>query len=879
MGMATSAHSGSGWLPAASEPADDLGSLVVQAAWGKGSPVSAEKLAFRLLDLARSMGVERGTDVVLGALYGRWRTHSRDERHPAALLPTLDPLVGVADSEAYRRPLEAIVTAVAEIRPEEVVGTFEAVLERLTEGGGKRGGEFNTPASIARLLAALTVRRGVVAYDPACGSGSTLLAAHHAAEGVKLVGTDVDERAVNRTVMRLQLHGLLPRISKDDAFAATTSGFADVVLAQPPWGMRFEPQPRERKGDMPWLFLALDALRPGGRAAVVMSQNSLWSRYAEAQASLFSRDAVEAIITLPGGMFQNTGIPTAIWLLRRDGPTVEPGRVLLIDAETLVRAAGRISLELPPEAIEQVAEMVWRFRKSGTVDAPGHVARVLSHAELDSVRGLVPQAYLEEPPEEAVTHPTPDRSLLTEIRLTNFKSFGADARIPLAPLTLVFGANSAGKSSVLQSLLLLKQSIGAHGLVTQGPVTDVGGFSGVVHRHVDERVELGFTYGVVPSWIPAGGTVDPARLRAVHWTFGDDGGRGALRSTEFRFGDLGLMLRLSDSQTDDRLNAGLDDVAEILKAIAEGGVLYPFETKYFDRRADAESVVRQLRMRNVDELALRADGLLPSTEPLLDWSAVAGLDDGARTRLQSYTGSLARLAGGVATEIRQLLESVVWLGPLRSAPRRFYDRSSHGAAAGDGRHIALFLLDHATAVDQVNDWLERMEVPYSLKVLPLGTGSGVNVVGDLVAIVLTDRRSKVDVTPADVGFGVSQILPVIVESLSQRESIILVEQPETHLHPRLQARLADLFIEATRSGGLGNQMLVETHSEHLILRIQRRIREGQIDAAHVSVVYVDQDEQGRTTVRRLRLDDKGDFLDEWPHGFFDERLDELFGGF
>lgn len=858
----------------------------------------SEEHAFRLLDLARGMGVERGVDVVLWVLYVRWQALTGNEAEWTALmlgapaererLASGPEWLQANEIESYRSRFATIVAEVGQLGVDKVTGTFEAVLRGLTESE-TFAGEFHTPVWVAHLLAALVVRPGSVVYDPACGNGNTLLAAHYVGEDVDLVGTDVNERAASRTAMRLRLHGLLPRIDRGDAFAKYVPRIADAVLAQPPWGLQFDDQQKARfinawgkdvtKGDMPWLFLALDSLRANGRAAVVLAQSSLSPRYAEAHADLCDSDAVEAIIALPRGVFRNISIGTAIWVLRRGVAPAASGRVLLIDAETLARTVGRHDLEVPLDAVDRVAGMVHRFQKTGTVDAPEHVARVVSRSDLTPVCGLVPQAYLAEPPEEAVTHPTPERSLLTQVRLTNFKSFGADTRIPLAPLTLVYGANSAGKSSILQSLLLLKQSIGNHRLVTQGPFTDVGGFAGVVHRHTGERVGLGFTYGALPSWIPPGGTADPALLREVYWTFGDDGGRGTLRATGFRFDDLELSFRADDSKTSDRLVADNDDVAAVLKGIAEGRLLYPSDTGNRDRRSEAERVVRRLRDRNVDELALRGDGLLPAPEPLLDWPVVAGLDELERSRLQAHAGRLARLAGGISTEVRQLLDSVVWLGPLRSAPRRFYDRSSQAAALGDGRHVAMFLLDHASAVDQVNEWLERMEVPYSLKVLPLSTGGGVNVVGDLVAIVLTDRRSRVDVTPADVGFGISQILPVIVESLAQRESIILVEQPETHLHPRLQARLADLFIEATRAGGRGNQLIVETHSEHLILRTQRRIREGLLDPAHVSVVYVDQDEQGRTSARRLCLDDKGDFLDDWPHGFFDERLDELFGDF
>jgi predicted ATPase len=189
----------------------------------------------------------------------------------------------------------------------------------------------------------------------------------------------------------------------------------------------------------------------------------------------------------------------------------------------------------------------------------------------------------------------------------------------------------------------------------------------------------------------------------------------------------------------------------------------------------------------------------------------------------------------------------------------------------------MFLFDNSSVVDQLNAWLEELEVPYTLDVVPVRAMGSAELVGDLVALSLTDRRSGVAVTPADVGFGISQVLPIVVELLARRESIICVEQPETHLHPRLQARLADLFIESALEEGRGNQLIVETHSEHLMLRVQRRIREGALSPDSVAVLYVDQTETGRGGVTRLRLDAQGDFLDEWPHGFFDERLDELFG--
>lgn len=117
----------------------------------------------------------------------------------------------------------------------------------------------------------------------------------------------------------------------------------------------------------------------------------------------------------------------------------------------------------------------------------------------------------------------------------------------------------------------------------------------------------------------------------------------------------------------------------------------------------------------------------------------------------------------------------------------------------------------------------------------------------------------------------------MVELLARQNSVVCIEQPEIHLHPALQAEIGDLLIAATSETGQANQVLVETHSEHLLLRVQRRIREGLLDPKNVAVVYVDRDAEGEARVHRLRLDDGGTFLDEWPSGFFEERMNELFG--
>ena len=140
-------------------------------------------------------------------------------------------------------------------------------------------------------------------------------------------------------------------------------------------------------------------------------------------------------------------------------------------------------------------------------------------------------------------------------------------------------------------------------------------------------------------------------------------------------------------------------------------------------------------------------------------------------------------------------------------------------------------------------------------------------------LILTDEKSGVQVSMQDVGYGISQILPIIVESISSQNSTLLIEQPELHLHPALQSKLGDLFAEQCPT----KQFIIETHSEHLVLRLKRLIRRGDLDAKDVSLLSVDANPDGTSSVTRIRLDSDGEFIDEWPRGFFDERLDEIFG--
>lgn len=216
-----------------------------------------------------------------------------------------------------------------------------------------------------------------------------------------------------------------------------------------------------------------------------------------------------------------------------------------------------------------------------------------------------------------------------------------------------------------------------------------------------------------------------------------------------------------------------------------------------------------------------------------------------------------------------------YLGPMRDYPERFYlfSGKSTKQVGKSGKGASDLLFEDPSFLEKVNQSLEKFDIGHEVKISSF-QDQETDEPADVYAIRLIDGFSKVNVSLLDVGFGVSQVLPVIIQSLFSSQQTILIEQPEVHIHPRLQTELGDLFIESVKD--YGNRFIVETHSEHLLLRIQRRVREGFISPDLISILYIDRDASGSQVVR-IRLNSRGKFIDKWPGGFFDEDISEVFG--
>lgn len=296
------------------------------------------------------------------------------------------------------------------------------------------------------------------------------------------------------------------------------------------------------------------------------------------------------------------------------------------------------------------------------------------------------------------------------------------------------------------------------------------------------------------------------------------------------------------------------------------------------------------------------------------------------TSLHFIEQMIERLCIGPLLLVKDELSSLRYIGPVRDiVPRDFNahlnnnnDRWANGYAAWDALYRdsdKIYKKDEKTLVEKTSDYLNvKLGLNYSLQIeecFILPRNHQIISEIDLLAaryeernaeyvrskiidqfftldrenrLRIVDERNGVTVEPADIGVGVSQVLPVVVGALETSASILAVEQPELHVHPAVACNMGDLFIR--EFVGKNRLCLIETHSEHLVLRLLRRIRETTnkpkdfdetllLSVNDIAVVTVENN-QGAVSMVEIPVREDGEFSKKWPKGFFEEREEELF---
>ena len=460
--------------------------------------------------------------------------------------------------------------------------------------------------------------------------------------------------------------------------------------------------------------------------------------------------------------------------------------------------------------------------------------------------------------------------MIKSLRLLNFKAFEDTGTLQLRPLTVLAGPNSGGKSSILQSLLLLKQTLGSPpqiDLNLDGDYLQFSGFNELTFGKPSlPRSSVTYEFEVE--------TPIPGEIAPLY------------------FSDLALP---EDS------TASLQSKVELTfryerRNKANSVVLGRFEIS--SRIDETHGPYLKGTLRSGDyHVAMKGKGIeLPRAFRNRRVKSVGGRHflphvlvlESQEKNVHPVHVPLDPIFAHPIQEIEEELEeNLEYLGPLRERPRRAYLHSGNPMTKiGDSGQYAAQILwlekDNkveylpalgqdpfsTTLMEAVNDAFLRLGM-----FQPVDVRSEKSVMYQIL-FRLGSSKTRKAVTIADVGFGVSQMLPILVLGLRSRESsLLLLEQPEIHLHPKLQANLADFLLTlAARE----RRLIVETHSDHFINRLRRRIAEDSTDELRnqVSILFVHPPQAGHGAVIEPLQIDRFGTIENWPPSFLPEATDE-----
>lgn len=574
--------------------------------------------------------------------------------------------------------------------------------------------------------------------------------------------------------------------------------------------------------------------------------------------------------------------------------------------------------------------------------------------------------------------------MITGIAIENFKGIRDRVEIQLRPITLLFGANSSGKSTILHALqyareIFERKNLDPDKTIGTGDFVDLGGFQQLVHGHDLNRsitLRLSFTPG--PQFLddedPAIGMVDydaldeyleldslmttylqrlvapaaPSVEVKVSWSHQFEkpfvsqlqlfDGEDWIAAIDSEASGKRVMLRINEQYKAPSIAewyalhlADIED-DETLQQIKDGvipkGIIDQLRSLAYDPRTPCIQVLLA-PFRDLVETDGQGNIYVGGIEDALvtendhpqwplknnEWEQLFLTTIGKVPANSFYLQMAKALRDLLLAPIRRVTESLTearYLGPIRDLPERSFHPprypDSSRWASGLGAWDVLASEDDKL-LESANAWLsspDRLNTGYEIGVkrfkkidtsdrlirdlltgrafddVDEGARFDIESIATESEIVIHPVDSTLELKPNDLGIGISQVVPVVVTALDGENRLLSIEQPELHLHPKVQAEIADLFVEAIHSRK--HQLILETHSEHLILRLLRRIRESekgvldpdrQLRTEELGIYYAKQVD-GCTQLNRIDVDVNGEFIQPWPDDFFEIDFYERF---
>ena len=471
---------------------------------------------------------------------------------------------------------------------------------------------------------------------------------------------------------------------------------------------------------------------------------------------------------------------------------------------------------------------------------------------------------------------------LRSIRLENFKAFKDSQPIPLRPITILVGKNSAGKSSIIKAILASSQTCSAalpdgSDFRLIGDYTNLGTFSDTVHGG-DQSNYFAITFEIGPPntsanldknfsfryrYSSAESSPLAAKFAGFNARYGTtvicSGGRferkpknrpqRGKRCTRAKFNSEDIFGE--DPSQSDEMPAFVKELQESMRSLGE--------KHYGDSHEEVTGSNYHLFL---DDFAIDI-GRKVFTPGL-------NLYDN-----YPFFGPIE----SASIFLDRALSRSIYLGPLRDEPSREarLAQSSGNRVGVRGEDLPTMLhvrRDNVEFMEKFNSQLNALGIAESARTSAsyMRGEDGEELETGFVKVMV--NRDGTPRSLMDLGFGTSQVLPIVFELSLRKNRIILLEQPELHLHPAAQSEIGDLL---KFSMDQGNQLIVETHSANLIERIRRLIRNGELDNNAANIIYIRQDDSGQGICDSIGFNEDGTFADTWPEDdFFGEREREIF---
>lgn len=443
--------------------------------------------------------------------------------------------------------------------------------------------------------------------------------------------------------------------------------------------------------------------------------------------------------------------------------------------------------------------------------------------------------------------------MLKSISLENYKCFKEKTDIEIAPLTVLCGVNSSGKSSILKSLLMLKQSYenteATNQMTFNGSYVDNGSFWEIISENPENKSFILLNQFVIDKLDSSSGTKEYTLYRDLYRLFYNS------NITKFEITNSLEVIASDGFVNPNKINEFYIEIKifieeKLLMVSSVSLQKYPSENKYMVVCKNIPDVSGKTESFSIDSCKCYFSGMT------LNSIFKNKLDN----RKKVFIPSIVTIFKLISSQY----SLINYIAPLRENPKRTYVLDRDIASVGiSGENTALLLkkvYDNNTIgvlAPTSEDYEDTVFDKVSKNKFNVLLQSWMNYLG-LGTIELDDRQQdiiKINVNKhniADVGFGVSQSLPILVEGLSIRnKQTLLLEQPEIHLHPKMQMRIADFLLSLAMQD---KQVIVETHSDHIINRLVRRALESDKFHSKIQIYFVDKNNEGYSFKENIIID-------------------------